>query len=1055
MIFFFFATGVCYVSGQAPIVSFLSKDNATVNEIITLSGSSFNPNVGGTKVFFGGIEAEVIYNSANLIEIRVPPGVAYDYIRVLNTETGQYGYSPSPFKVSFGGDEFDPDLVSFQNNFAGSGKLYDLCACDFNVDGRMDVAASDNSENSSSVFINNSLIGNPNFTRNLVNLNNRTISTTCGDLNSDGLPDLLYVRSSDDGSPGNIFYILRNTSSGGTVSFQVQTPVQVQNAQFRKVRIYDLDSDGKQDLIFSNQITNNSEVIVLKNNSSGGNISFESPIRLPLKGIQSTGPLLIRDFNDDGFMDIATAPYLFRDILIYENTSSVGQISFSEPTVIPVDNTIVNLTSGDFNNDGLEDIACTRLTAPQGQEASILINTSKGSAVSFESSQSFRTNRLPWGIDAGDLDGDGMIDLLIGSIDASHDMTVLINKTAEGSNDVDFESYLIPTTDKSRNVKIFDVDDDGRPDMNFISVTDLPSQPNSLGVILNQNCLIPKIFPEGEVTICEGLPFQLTATEGEGLSYRWEIDLDRNGTFDTVAKESNEPFIDVNTSGFYKVYAISNGGECEESSELFSQVIIQGDIPSTPGITQPAPVCIGDTMFIVADEIPGTDVRYAWKGPANFRDTLFDNTLVIPNFTAVNSGQYTMEVIVGDCQSQPTPVRAESINLPKISIRNTGDRVVCSGTSVFLSVGSFPNFDYNWRRNDTLLNQNTTLLEVNQTGTYEAIIENTTGCFDVSEPYNFEAIKPLNPVISNLDTFCVGQNVTFFDNSELIEGLPVNKTWQVFDRQFFGDSLSIAFNTSGLQTVTLTIDYIDLANCSNSATGSIFIKELPEFSIQAPQGNIFCEGDSILLSIDPDLSSILWSNGIRRPEIKVGEEGVYGVQARNDIGCLLQAETNASFHPSFNVSAVASPQIIEFRESSNLITTGGGIEFTWNPGEFLNDSTLQNPIASPFNTTVFQVLAIDENGCLDSAFVTVEVAEGLNVIPQKLHSSSLSDYWQIQNIDEYPDCKVTIFDRRGAVVYGPKIYEDDFNGGTLDPGDYYYVIQCENQQKTGSLLLVR
>ncbi|TVR79783.1 MAG: hypothetical protein EA412_05685, partial [Chitinophagaceae bacterium] len=51
----------------------------------------------------------------------------------------------------------------------------------------------------------------------------------------------------------------------------------------------------------------------------------------------------------------------------------------------------------------------------------------------------------------------------------------------------------------------------------------------------------------------------------------------------------------------------------------------------------------------------------------------------------------------------------------------------------------------------------------------------------------------------------------------------------------------------------------------------------------------------------------------------------------------------------------------------------GGVSYSWSPGNLLNDSTLQNPQATVFNTTTFTLTVTDNNGCQNTDDVIVNV----------------------------------------------------------------------------------
>ncbi|MFK8036659.1 MAG: gliding motility-associated C-terminal domain-containing protein [Crocinitomicaceae bacterium] len=61
-----------------------------------------------------------------------------------------------------------------------------------------------------------------------------------------------------------------------------------------------------------------------------------------------------------------------------------------------------------------------------------------------------------------------------------------------------------------------------------------------------------------------------------------------------------------------------------------------------------------------------------------------------------------------------------------------------------------------------------------------------------------------------------------------------------------------------------------------------------------------------------------------------------------------------------------------------IFASGGGT-YNWTPGLTLDDSTSSSPLASPNNSTGYEVIVTTPDGCLDTNFVLVQVDEGLPV----------------------------------------------------------------------------
>ena len=67
-----------------------------------------------------------------------------------------------------------------------------------------------------------------------------------------------------------------------------------------------------------------------------------------------------------------------------------------------------------------------------------------------------------------------------------------------------------------------------------------------------------------------------------------------------------------------------------------------------------------------------------------------------------------------------------------------------------------------------------------------------------------------------------------------------------------------------------------------------------------------------------------------------------------------------------------------------------------------------------------------------------------------------NDLLIIENLEQYPNSILQIFDRWGRKVYESSDYQNDWNGGTLAVGTYFYVL-TRNDEKSyhGTLTILR
>lgn len=151
-------------------------------------------------------------------------------------------------------------------------------------------------------------------------------------------------------------------------------------------------------------------------------------------------------------------------------------------------------------------------------------------------------------------------------------------------------------------------------------------------------------------------------------------------------------------------------------------------------------------------------------------------------------------------------------------------------------------------------------------------------------------------------------------------------------------------------------------------------------------------------------------------------------------------------------------------QSVTLQGIGTGIP-VWSPSAGLDSSNVFMPVASPLQTTNYILTVTDSNGCVNSDGVTIIVSSssfnGIITTIFTPNGDGINDTWFIQDIANYPDNEVLIFNIYGQQVYSQKTYMNDWkgicNGKELPDGTYYFVLLFPKDEITfkGSLDILR
>lgn len=323
-----------------------------------------------------------------------------------------------------------------------------VAVADFNGDGKLDVAvASFDSIGEGNVSI---LLGNGTGTLNAATnypAGNHAVSVAVGDFNGDGSLDLAVANF---GGPG--VSILLGTGSG---SFGAATSVAV-TAQLNPMRVVvgDFNGDSKLDLAVvigspSNAIPGYVSVLL-----GNGNGTFGAPTEFGVGAAPRS--VAIGDFNGDGKLDLVVANNLSSSVSVLLGD---GTGSFGVATDFVVQNSPIAVAVGDFNGDGKLDLAVASNTS-----VSILLGNGFGS---------FGT-AIPVVIDpvagaditsmtAVDFNGDGKLDLAVGSATGSGSIVVLIG---DGAGSFGTTSYFVALGNNVITyVAVGDVNGDGKADL--------------------------------------------------------------------------------------------------------------------------------------------------------------------------------------------------------------------------------------------------------------------------------------------------------------------------------------------------------------------------------------------------------------------------------------------------------------------------------------------------------------------------------------------------------------------------------------------------------------
>ena len=288
-------------------------------------------------------------------------------------------------------------------NFTAGNQPSSIEVGDFNADGQLDFAVTNQSDEMISIFINQ---GNRSFAQPSVfyGAGGFAWSAVSGDFNGDQKLDLAVVCGTGLGN--GVCMLLGDGNAGFS-----QTPISFPTGNGPDyVAVGDFNGDGKNDAVVANFLDNDVSVFL-----GDGNGSFQPQVKYNT----GTGPTWVAtgDLRHGGHLDLVVANQTANTVSVLLNN---GDGTYQTHVDYPTANGPSSLAIGDLNGDGKLDLAAA---CSASNTVSILMGNGDGS---FQAHSDLGVGLSPQGITMGDFNGDGKVDLaVVNSGDST--ISILIN----------------------------------------------------------------------------------------------------------------------------------------------------------------------------------------------------------------------------------------------------------------------------------------------------------------------------------------------------------------------------------------------------------------------------------------------------------------------------------------------------------------------------------------------------------------------------------------------------------------------------------------------------
>ena len=499
----------------------------------------------------------------------------------------------------------------------------------------------------------------------------------------------------------------------------------------------------------------------------------------------------------------------------------------------------------------------------------------------------------------------------------------------------------------------------------------------------------------------------------------------------------NTPTVNNLSPGSYTLTV--SDGNCSKSQIFTIQSINAPVITSTKKDISCSGVCDGNIAITISGGTPAYN-------------TVWSNGATTPSISALCAGTYSVEVTdAAGCKavrnfslSTVTPI---AFSVPDLDSPQCHD--ACDGSLTAIPIGGTMPYTFTWTPN----NVNTATANSLCTGNYSITVKDVNGC-SVSD--NYSLINP--PTLTLTATITDASCNTALDGAvttTVTGGIPPF----VYNWTPGAVATSSLTNVlSGTYTLTVTDNFgcvIDSAITINST-----------LSVNAVAGNdtLFCQNGTLLLDgsnsnstfgtntyewfVVPSAAPI--SNAVSTTVSPSVGTSTYVLVATN--GVCIDSDTivvNSNALPIVDAGPMISIPLLGSGTIGGNPTCATGSSFSWSPVVGLDNPTGTNPVSATTVTTIYTVSVIDVNGCFNSDTVTVYVYPEIK-IPNGFspNGDGKNDVWQIDFIDQFPDCEVEVYNRWGEQLFYSRGYAVPFNGQykgkNLPVGTYYYVVKLNH-----------
>jgi gliding motility-associated-like protein len=376
------------------------------------------------------------------------------------------------------------------------------------------------------------------------------------------------------------------------------------------------------------------------------------------------------------------------------------------------------------------------------------------------------------------------------------------------------------------------------------------------------------------------------------------------------------------------------------------------------GINGPTSICLSTTAQFTNNSVGGTD--YEW----DFGDGSPVSNAFEPTHTFGLPGEYTVTMILtdnGGCLDPDTASILITVLDGPVAIADPVDPICPGGNTQLNASGGAT---YAWSPNIGLSATNIAnpVSTPPQSIIYTVVVSDV--CGSDSAEVDVQVVDPITTMMPDTSV-CTGGSIVLFATG--------GGTYAWSPATTLDDAAIDTPTATPDTTTTFTVVITSPDGCivTDSLTVSVF--DAPPLPIL--QDTTICFGTSVQLFATPaDVYNWHPANGITTldigsPIVSPTEPTLFIVDLANACGAL----TDSAFVDIVFVTADAWPDTLVCPGFPVQLGASGGVSYLWTPADGLTNDTVPDPLATPAQSTIYQLVAFDAIGCTDTAFAQVDL----------------------------------------------------------------------------------